>query len=500
MQTGATGGLAMVLLAIAVSASAQPAAPGRRGEPVEPTAAVLVLDASGSMWARLSGEIKMEIARSVVRDLVGSFGDRVDLGLVAYGHRRKGDCSDIETLVAPGRGSSAELLAAVEGVSPRGKTPLAAAIERAARDLGYRERRAVGTVVSDGRETCGNDPCAVASRLEADGVDFTAHVIGFDTTEEEGRELRCIASATGGQFARASSRAELVDALGRMLTRAAEPTGPATLVLSAALGEHEQPIFEGVRWTVTALDAASDAAAGPTVVEGVAEPLSLAPGRYDVRAEYRGSVIERHITLHGGETWRERVLFGPGQLALRAVLSEGAMPVTEPIAWSVHRVGAFGRVEDEPVHAERRSTCLVRLEAGHYEVRARLGETERRLRVELQAGVIQPHTVDLEAGEARVFATLPPPGGPFLDPVEWTIRPLDADGGRADPIVERRASSETFVLPAGRYHVTGRHGAFIGDAIVHVEAGRSEAIGIVLHGGTAPASAGSGSPEPPGRR
>jgi hypothetical protein len=140
------------------------------------------------------------------------------------------------------------------------------------------------------------------------------------------------------------------------------------------------------------------------------------------------------------------------------------------------------------VHEETRATCLVRLEAGHYEVRARLGDTERRLRIELLAGVIQPHTVDLEAGEARIFASLPPPGGPFLDPVEWTIRPVDDRGGIQDPIVERRATNRTFVLPAGRYHVTGRHGDFMGDAVVRVESGRSEAVGVVLHGGPAPAS------------
>lgn len=479
-----------ILLALAVSLGLAGVAAG--ADPPSPEAdrlpVVLVLDGSGSMWGRLGDDVKMDIARSVVRELALSWGDRIALGLVAYGHRRQGDCTDIETLVRPGRSSTEDFLAAVDTVKARGKTPLAAAIERAADDLGYRDTKAVVTIVSDGRETCGLDPCAVASRLAADGADFTAHVIGFDTTEEEGNELRCIASATGGQFARARSRAELVDALGRLLTRSVEPSGPATLILSAAQGSQEQPIFDGLRWTVIALGAHSDADAGPIVIEGAAEPLELAAGRYDVRAEYGDAAIERHLELPAGEVWREQVVFGPGQLALRAVLSEGATPIADPLEWAIHPVGAFGRAASEPVFEDRRATCLVRLEAGHYEVRARYGDTERRVRVELRAGAIQPHTVDLDAGEARIFASLPPPGGSFLDPVEWTIRPIDERGSRSAPLVERRATTQTFILPAGRYHVSARHGGAIGDAVIRVEAGGSEAVGIVLHGGTAPAA------------
>ena len=72
--------------------------------------------------------------------------------------------------------------------------------------------------------------------------------------------------------------------------------------------------------------------------------------------------------------------------------------------------------------------------------------------------------------------------------MEWTIRPIDERGSRSAPLVERRATTQTFILPAGRYHVSARHGGSIGDAVIRVEAGRSEAVGIVLHGGTAPAS------------
>jgi Ca-activated chloride channel family protein len=60
--------------------------------------------------------------------------------------------------------------------------------------------------VSDGPETCNADPCAAATELEETGVDLAVHVVGFGTTQEENRQLQCIASKTGGRFLGAKER------------------------------------------------------------------------------------------------------------------------------------------------------------------------------------------------------------------------------------------------------------------------------------------------------
>jgi Ca-activated chloride channel family protein len=59
---------------------------------------IIVLDASGSMWGQINGEAKIDIAKRVVSDLLSTLDPSLELGLVAYGHRRKGDCTDIESL------------------------------------------------------------------------------------------------------------------------------------------------------------------------------------------------------------------------------------------------------------------------------------------------------------------------------------------------------------------------------------------------------------------
>ncbi|MDX1501886.1 MAG: VWA domain-containing protein, partial [Thermoanaerobaculia bacterium] len=177
---------------------------------------VLVLDASGSMWGQIDGRAKIEIARQVIRELLADWDPSVHLGLTAYGHRREGDCSDIESLIPPDSVDPERVRAAVEAINPKGKTPLSDAVIHAARELGYEERRATVILVSDGIETCDRDPCEVARALEEAGADFTTHVIGFDVTEREAQEqLRCLAENTGGELTLARDAGGLKDALRR---------------------------------------------------------------------------------------------------------------------------------------------------------------------------------------------------------------------------------------------------------------------------------------------
>lgn len=96
---------------------------------------------------------------------------------------------------------------------PKGKTPLAEAVRQAAESLRYSEDAATVVLITDGLETCSGDPCQLAKDLEANGIDFTAHVVGFDLTEEEGRQISCVAKNTGGQYIAAQDEEQLVSAL-----------------------------------------------------------------------------------------------------------------------------------------------------------------------------------------------------------------------------------------------------------------------------------------------
>lgn len=185
--------------------------------------AIIVLDASGSMWGQIDGTPKISIAREVLGNVLGKVPSATYLGLMAYGHREKGNCADIELLIAPAPGSAAEITGMAKDLSPKGKTPLSDAVRQAAEALKYSENKSSVILITDGLETCDADPCAMARELEATGVDFTAHVVGFGLSAEEGRQVACIAEETGGKYIPADNADALVEALSETVADIAEP-------------------------------------------------------------------------------------------------------------------------------------------------------------------------------------------------------------------------------------------------------------------------------------
>ncbi|MCH2066837.1 MAG: VWA domain-containing protein [Shimia sp.] len=222
-------------------------------------AAIVVMDGSGSMWGQIEGVAKITIAQQVMGELMTTLPADLDLGLTVYGHRRKGDCSDIETVVLPGPDTRAAITTAVNGITPKGKTPMADAVVAAAKALRHTEEAATVILVSDGIETCVPDVCAVAKELEATGVDFTAHVVGFDVTDPEAlAQFQCMAEATGGKFLAAAN----ADELGNALTEVAaapppepEPQ-PVQVTIVATDGKNGPVINTPLIWDLTGGDTA----------------------------------------------------------------------------------------------------------------------------------------------------------------------------------------------------------------------------------------------------
>jgi hypothetical protein len=171
-------------------------------------AVLFVFDGSGSMWGQVDGKTKIELAKDAMIGLVNDFPAGTDIGLVAYGHRKKGDCNDIETLASLGS-SKDSIISAVRSINPKGKTPLTKAIELAADHLKGRDAPTSIVVVSDGKESCNADPCAAAAAVSKAGVNLKIHVIGFDVKKDEAEQLQCIAKNGGGKYFSAGNANEL---------------------------------------------------------------------------------------------------------------------------------------------------------------------------------------------------------------------------------------------------------------------------------------------------
>ncbi|MBN8290376.1 VWA domain-containing protein [Rhodobacter sp. NTK016B] len=310
----AVSALSLILcLPLPLSAQAQTS-------PVTPRT-MIVMDGSGSMWGQIEGVPKLEIARDVVAEVLAGMDPAATIGLIAYGHRRRGDCSDIEVMVEPAPGSASAISERVNTMRFQGRTPLTEAVRRAAEALRASEDPATVVLVTDGIETCEADPCALARELEQSGVDFTAHVVGFGLSAEEGAQVACLAEETGGRYFQADDAAGLTEALTQTLAPATpEPAAAPEPEVTPAPVLDEQPAPTPRPLPEASLSAPASASALSILNVEVTGPLN--PGDYiDIIEEGgdRFNAVPSYTMLSDGLPARIEVPATPGRYTLRYI-------------------------------------------------------------------------------------------------------------------------------------------------------------------------------------
>lgn len=189
--------------------------------------AMIVFDGSGSMAEvgfNLFAEPRIFEARRAVGAVVPEVAAVRRLGLVVYGPGGSDACAGVDLRFRPVRDAAPRIVDAVDALQPEGDTALTAAVRLAAETLG-----GPGEVVlvTDGKETCGGEPCRLAAELRDGPV---VHVIGFKVRGDffewkaPGAEVvevetvaRCLADGTGGMYVAAETVEELTAALRRTL-------------------------------------------------------------------------------------------------------------------------------------------------------------------------------------------------------------------------------------------------------------------------------------------
>jgi Ca-activated chloride channel family protein len=333
------------------------------------------------------------------------------LGLIAYGHRRAGDCKDIEELVPVGTDREA-IRKQVNALAFKGMTPLTAAVRFAAEKLRYRERKATVILVSDGAESCNADPCALGAELEAAGVDFTAHVVGFGLpSKTEAAGLQCLAAATGGKYFSANNASELAQALKQTVAAPMAPAPKTADILLRATDLAGGPeIASGLNWTVTGAGAA---AVLTKTNAGVVE-ASLPPGDYVVSVVRASDGLKGEAKLNA-RIGSQRTVTVPLEVKLAASLTltpaaQASVGSKVSVKWSgPNRRGDYitivrnGAGVTEYLHYQDTSSgnpvdITMPAEPGDYEMRYVLGAPQRVLAavpiklVETKASITGPAT------------------------------------------------------------------------------------------------------------
>ncbi len=448
---------------------------------------IIVLDASGSMWGQIDGRAKLEIAREALATVLAGVDPTAELGLMAYGHRQKGACDDIELVVSPGPGTAQAISDAAASMKFLGKTPLTEAVRRAAAELKSTEAKATVILITDGIETCEADPCALGAELEASGVDFTAHVVGFGLTEEEGKTVACLAENTGGKYIQASDAASLSDALKTTVVVAEPAPAPAPEPEPAlpefnfaprlfyAAGGEEVPADLGAAWDVHRI--AADGSLGERITTEYGLPeIFIQPGTYRILTSLNEAQVETDITLTADAVARPEVVLNAGRLF-------------------IHPKGsADGPIED--------GAAVVFIDASGERLATHYGDTSRivpagDMTVEVTVGnAVATETVTVKAGELTEKDIIAAAGLAVIDAFYVEGMLMDDDGhavtveqakkkldGSRERIGTTYGKGASFTLPPGDYVALVEMGLAVAESPFTVKAGERSDVVVVLNAG-----------------
>jgi Mg-chelatase subunit ChlD len=215
--------------------------PGERPLELAPDL-VIVFDASGSMSQPMSldgrladalagsgaigavigelakmrgGETRIDVAKKATNSIVGALPNDVDVGLVLVEQ-----CNQARPVGFFSPKQRNRLVSSVYSIQPVRGTPLASGIAKAASMIDGVKSPATIVVISDGKESCNGNPCAVAANIAKRKPMLTINVVDIMGTGAG----TCAARATGGRVFAAKNAAELKSTLRRAT---AEVRGPA---------------------------------------------------------------------------------------------------------------------------------------------------------------------------------------------------------------------------------------------------------------------------------
>lgn len=162
------------------------------------TRILFLLDASGSMFARMERDTRINIAKRLLSNIVDSLqgAKNVELALRVYGHTSppaKRDCKDTRLEVPFRINNHADIKKRIQSISPKGTTLIAYSLQQAAYDFPLEPNtRNVIILITDGIEECQGDPCAISEALQSKGVVLKPFIIGLGSTADFQKAFECV--------------------------------------------------------------------------------------------------------------------------------------------------------------------------------------------------------------------------------------------------------------------------------------------------------------------
>jgi hypothetical protein len=509
--------------------------------------AILILDATAQMSAKLGQHRKIDAMKSAVSAAVSRMSPDAQLAVWAFGTNPAKKCEDRGELVrlqaaAAAAGAADKALAAIQPQAAR--APVFGTLQSALEAAGGPKDAALSAILIAGTgDDCTGDICGEAKKLHSAFPNAKLTVLGAGMSEQAAANFQCAAKAMGGGFTAVKSGTDL----DRTLRQALEIAPNAKIVKApvpapaAAPAPAPAPAVPSAGGTGKPEAAASPAPAPAAPAESKpavppqpqpqAEPntvlsASLGSGMPALDAGVTWEVYKIHTTptgqLRAAETpsWtggggQVKIKLAEGQYRVRAAygfasgedgLSVGADKVEKTIVLNAGTIAAeaFQAPGAQPAGdvffiLSRRKTAsaleelgrssqtpaIFHVNAGDYVLTASSGPAKLDAAVKAEAGKVSAVRMALNVGtlELKTFAD---EGASKPVPAWHRIFPAAAEPGKgAGPLLRVAGGAHRLQLPAGSYRVETEYGSARVESTVTVAAAQTVSQNVVVPAGEA---------------
>lgn len=191
------------------------------------TRILFVFDGSQSMYARWESGQKIDVAQRLMTKMLDSLqsleSDNFEIALRVYGHQKPvppQDCNDTRLEVPFRKNNFTAVKRVLRGITPKGTTPIARSLERAAYDFPNCDNcRNIIILITDGVEACDEDPCAASRMLQKKGIALKPFVIGIGLDKNFKEAFACV-----GNYFDAADEKTFENVLGIVISQALDNT------------------------------------------------------------------------------------------------------------------------------------------------------------------------------------------------------------------------------------------------------------------------------------
>jgi hypothetical protein len=505
------------------------------------SAAILILDATAQMGAKLGQQRKIDAMKSAVSGAANRMNPEARLAVWAFGTNPAKKCEDRGELVrlqaAAGAAGAADK--ALAPVQPRAaRAPVLGTLQSALEAAGEAKEAALPVILIAGTgDDCTGDICGEAKKLHSIFPNAKLTVLGIGMSEQAAANFECAAKSMGGGFTAVKSGTDLDRTLRQALdiapnakiAKAAVPApaaapapapagtpekgeaaaGPApatppaapadakpavppqpqaepNLMLSAALASGTPALDSGVTWEVFKIHTTPTGQLRPAETPswtggGGQVKVKLAEGRYTVRAAYGLASGEDGLTV-GADKIEKTVVLNAGTIAAEAFQARDAPPA-EGVFFILSRRKNASAVEE--LSRSSQTPAIFHVNAGDYILSASSGLAKLDAAVKVEAGKVSAVRMAMNLGtlEIKTFAA---EGASKPVPAWHRIFPAAAEPGKgAGPLLRIAGGAHRLQLPAGSYRLETEYGNARVESTLTVTAAQTVSQNVVVQAGEA---------------